>query len=413
MVSRLRKSAKVATVVALALLALTGFFAVGGASPRGMAHTPSPAVAGAHGSPAFAAHQAPLVHPSVNTVAVNLTNPIMPAWATPGSVWINFTVSTIGVSITAKYTNASIQMVAQTGSAPPFVATPYASWPVPVADGQTSFSSNVNASNVLPNTLPWVWPPNTWLPSGRYFFVAHVTAQNHTTREVASGSAVTSSSAGAFGTQYIVATPWAALNAPSPTGFQISPGNYTVIASYGGDWVSSAVLNISNPSGTDVFDAILTTGNVGNNTVILPANWLVVTPGTYTVKFTTVLTYNTTAHPSNTWTWTQPLNVTSGVTSYQPVYINQTQTIYTNSSGGALISGMSPGASAALLMVIGVIIGLIVALVLGRMMWGTTTTAPAQPWSGSKTSSTECSVCHQSFATEAEMKDHQKTAHGM
>ncbi|HXQ94334.1 MAG TPA: hypothetical protein VN864_04100, partial [Thermoplasmata archaeon] len=66
---------------------------------------------------------------------------------------------------------------------------------------------------------------------------------------------------------------------------------------------------------------------------------------------------------------------------------------------------------AALLLVVGLIIGMIVALALGRAMWGTPKTTPAQAWQSKPTN--ECSVCHQTFATDAELKEHQKSAHGM
>lgn len=407
--------------MAFGILVVSGLFlAIGAATPRVATHAPGPALVGSHAGLALA-HSSSAPHPgAAATVAVTITNPVLPVWSTPGSITLNFTVATIGVDITARYTNASVDMLAELGPSAPYVISEFANWKIPVADGQTSFTTSDSNANVLPNTIGWVPKAadnasnGTWLPSGRYIFIIFVTATNHTSGAVGTGSAETSSAAGASGTQVITWAPTAALNAPSPTGNPISPGNYTVVASYGGDWITSATVNITGPTGIPVFDVgIWQPGVVGDVTTVVPGNWLIVTPGVYHVVISSTTSYTSAGNPTGTYSWGFNLTVTNGVTAYKPVYVNQTT--YTNTTGAStqLFGGWSPQQASATLMVIGVIIGLIVALVLGRMMWGTTpTAAPAQPWSGSK-SGTECSVCHQTFASEAEMKEHTKTAHGM
>jgi hypothetical protein len=303
-------------------------------------------------------------------------------------------------------------MVVEIGDSAPYQNVPYASWAVPVVANQSNYSTAIDNTNVLPSTANWVFPPNTWLDNGRYFFVVFFTGLDNTN--------VTQSGNGASSdTQMYIGghAAWATLDSPSPSGLPLSTGNYSVVASYGGDWVISSTLSIANPSGTVVFTANITqpagAPGVGNVTVDTTGNLLLAVAGNYNATFTDYVGYNTTAHPSHTWTWSYTLTVVSS-SVYKPVYFNQTT--YTNTSGAStqLIGGVSPGATAAILMVAGVIIGLIVALVLGRMMWGGSppSSPPAQPWSSSK-GGNECSVCHQTFASEDELKEHAKTAHGM
>ena len=102
-------------------------------------------------------------------------------------------------------------------------------------------------------------------------------------------------------------------------------------------------------------------------------------------------------------------------------------TVYVNSSSyhnDSLLKGYSASEIATLLLVVGLIIGMVVALLLGRMVWGGQESKPPTPWA-SKTTTTEsatggksalkpneCPICHQQFASPAELADHQTKAHG-
>ncbi|HTT25688.1 MAG TPA: hypothetical protein VMH90_01830 [Thermoplasmata archaeon] len=396
-------------------MALVGFFLAAGLAGPHAAVVTHPV-----GAPAnHAALVRPAVpHPASGVIAVNISDQVLPAWSTPGSLTLFWNVSTISVPIDSSVSNQSVMMIAEIGTSAPYTDVPYASWAVPVVTNQTAYWSTVNDTNVLPATAAWVYPPNSWLSDGRYYFTIFFSSPD-TSGVEQTGQGTTLSQAGESGTRMMIAAhaPWAALDDPSPTGLPISTGNYTVVASYGGDWVTSASISIANPDGVQVFSAILTqplgaTG-VSNYTVVLGGNWLVAETGVYNVTLSDTLSYNTSQHPSNTWNWYSAITVTSSAV-YKAVYLNQTTYSNTTGTSTQLISGVGPGPTAAILMVTGVIIGLIVALVLGRMMWGGTaaSAAPAQPWSGAKNAN-ECSVCHQTFASEQEMKDHTKSAHGM
>jgi len=406
-----------ATVGVLGLLALAGL-ALGAFA----AHAYAPGSAAAPNA-APNAHFATAAHPAfVATVGVVITDPVLPATSVPGQIWINFTVTTIGAPINGSVSNASVEMIAETGPTAPYTDIAFANWAVPVnvavATNTTTLSTNDSAANVLPNTHAWVNPPNQWLPNGRYLFEAFFTTPD-TNGVPVTGEAQTGNISGHGDTQLVVAshTPWMAMVSPA-NGSAISPGVTTVAASFGGDWVQSATVNITNPLGDSVVSADLQLLQndptwIENHTVIITTSGQLITPGAYTVTLTETLGYSIGGVSS--WTWKQGFTVSNATTVQTPVWENTT--VYKNSTGGGgttqLIGGVSPGATAAILMVVGLIIGMIVALILGRMMFsGSSSSAPAQPWSGTKAGN-ECSVCHQSFASEAELKDHQKTAHGM
>ncbi|MCI4357874.1 MAG: hypothetical protein L3J95_05900 [Thermoplasmata archaeon] len=197
------------------------------------------------------------------------------------------------------------------------------------------------------------------------------------------------------------------LVSPNPGG-GISTGNTSVIVSYSGDFVSGAVVNIYN-SGTGllVYSAGVAVAGPGPHVGTAGAQWRPTQPGKYTatLNLSGAFGYTLTSFPLTV--------VPAGTT----VYVNSTT--YHNAS---LLKGLNQGTTAALLLLIGLIIGLVVALLLGRMVWGGSTSKPPTPWSSKPADSgpggasslkpNECPVCHQQFASAMELSDHQKKAHG-
>lgn len=195
---------------------------------------------------------------------------------------------------------------------------------------------------------------------------------------------------------------------PSPTQ-PTSTGNITIAAKYTADFLSAANVTVyqgASASGTIVFSAGMFDAALAYHAA--SAVWQNPTAGEYTA----VLAITTAAGAAGgATTFVETFNVTAGATG-GIVYYNQTIWHNTSTPVGQLIGGLSTGVSAAILLVVGLIVGMIVAMLLGRMMWGGQKAAPAQPWQA-KPGTNECSVCHQTFATEGELKDHQKQAHGM
>jgi hypothetical protein len=198
---------------------------------------------------------------------------------------------------------------------------------------------------------------------------------------------------------------------PAPSvngGGWLSPGNQTIVVKYTGYYVSGASVVISpssNPTQVVFSQGVFFPFPSGTNQTIAAVNQWVATPGVYTATLTITAASTTALHHSYNTTTNFTVASTGGV-----VYVNSSS--YQNAT---IIPGLSGGASAALLLVIGLIIGMIVAWLLARAVYRTPKVEPAQAWEGkpSATPSTECSICHQTFATEAEMKEHAKTAHGV
>lgn len=421
MALRHRLTATLATAVAVGLLGLTVLLLGFGAPGSVAAPTPhsAPLLHSGAAQPGPIAYAAPAptparAHPSAYTVSIQITNGKLPAYTT-GSFALNFAITTINTTVNASTTNISVAMyydvVDSRTPAPPYAATIFSTWAVPITStGQVDFSTNVNATNVFGDNHEsrLVSPQDQWLTNGIYFWIVNATVAINSTISVY-GSAVTGVAGENGSTAFVVEAPWATLGAPNPSGNPISPGNQTVVVSYGGDWVNASSISISDPFNNVVFSAILTTLAPGNATVVSTGNFLAVSPGVYTATITLWDLYS-----SNPVTFTQHFNVTKTTGPSHTVYVNQT--IWTNTTGSStqLFGGWSPQTASSVLLVVGLIIGMVVALVLGRMMWGGAPPAgPAQAWSASKTGANECPVCHQSFASEDELKEHQKTAHGM
>jgi hypothetical protein len=173
-------------------------------------------------------------------------------------------------------------------------------------------------------------------------------------------------------------------------------GNVTIWAFYNGTSITAANLIVKTPTGAIALTASVLTSASGPKTG--KATWVPTAAGNYTVE----LVLNNSAGQSYTSAVvTVPVIATGGAVVTKNYWNNAT-----------LIPGLSTAASAALLLVVGLVVGLIVALLLARMMWARPKTEPAQPWQA-QAATHECSVCHQTFASDEELKEHAKTAHGI
>jgi hypothetical protein len=248
----------------------------------------------------------------------------------------------------------------------------------------TTFTYNVTSALVASSGYA-----NGQLPQAEYQLITWYTATNIT--------AVGNLTVGASQNIYLILTPPSATFLSPTPGANLSGGNVTVAAMYSGDWVTGA--NVSIYSGTTL---VFSTGifSPGPGAHAAAFSWAAASAGSYKL----VATVST---PAGTNSTTETVSVT---TTNNVVYLNKTY--YQNAT---VIPGVGPGATAAILLVIGLIIGMLVALALARALWGGTpvAVAPAQPWAGTKPAGYECSVCHQTFATQAELDEHAKTAHGI
>jgi hypothetical protein len=209
-------------------------------------------------------------------------------------------------------------------------------------------------------------------------------------------------------TQYLVVNaPTAVVLSPSPN-FEVGPGNQTIVVQYGGDFINGASVNITSAAtGAVVYTESVFAVGGGTQTVAAVAPWTVTASGVYHITVELTRPY----FGASSWTW----NVTALVPSSSQgfIYVNTTKWVNstTTSSSSGNIDGLNPGVLAAILLVAGLIVGMLVAFMMGRMMWGGSKPGAPQAWSAKP--NLECSVCHQTFATEDELKEHSKTAHGM
>jgi C2H2-type zinc finger len=232
------------------------------------------------------------------------------------------------------------------------------------------------------------------LPTGQYIFLLTSTATNSS----------------ALLPVYTSTSTQASTNlAPYPAyGQFLSPlgswqaGALTVAGNFSGTYLVGATVTVYNASKGEVFSAGVFSPEP-NREYAFAVPWTVATAGTYNLVLTL----------TEQWGATQNFSANVTITAVPPA----THT-YSNSTWG--VAGLGPGASAAVLVTLGVIIGIIVMALVGRGLWGGTKPAPAQPWTGEKPAMTpgpggtfECSVCHQTFPTEDALKEHAKSQHGI
>jgi len=340
--------------------------------------------------PAPARHATPAVGPV--SVAVTITNapktyivlPYTLSWdvavtngsVSPSTTWMSVTVLDIN--------NAGTCVSVYFGVAPcPTVVNLSAN--SSIATGVTSYSLTITNTGITSANYN-----GGVLPADQFQILVWVTANNGVSNLTFGGQEQ------AFIVPFL---PSGGFVAPL-AGAALSTGNVTLGVNYTGNYISGATLTIYQGTGTTgkvVYTQGVFQPGTGPRVVIATVAWFVTVAGSYFEQL------NITA-PYGTLLLNQTLTV---IPSGQTIYQNSSS--YQNTS--APWGGTSTGEVAALLLVVGLIIGMIVALALGRAMWGTPKTTPAQAWQSKPTN--ECSVCHQTFATDAELKEHQKSAHGM
>jgi hypothetical protein len=248
-----------------------------------------------------------------------------------------------------------------------------------------SYTTNVTLANITASGYA-----NSQMPQAEYQLITWLSVTNLT----GPGSLAT---VGTSQSIYLIITPPSGKFLSPTANSSLSGGNTTVAVQYSGDWVTGA--NVSIYSGTTL---VYSQGvfSPGPGTHAAAFSWTPAGAGTYRLAISVTT-------PAGTNTTQENVTVTS---TSNVVYLNHSS--YQNAS---VIPGVGPGATAAILLVIGLIVGMLVALALARALWGGTTTVvtPAQPWTGTKPAGYECSVCHQTFATQAELDEHAKTAHGI
>ncbi|MCI4317712.1 MAG: hypothetical protein L3J96_04175, partial [Thermoplasmata archaeon] len=231
------------------------------------------------------------------------------------------------------------------------------------------------------------------LPTGEYLTTVWLSTTNP---YLPGASAWTPMTIGRSVFTYYIVNPMTA-SFLSPGDNSTSPlGNITFSIVYAGDFVNGANLTVYSGS-TPVFVQGIFHSGTGTQSVVI--SW----PATGAGQFKAIVTLTAPGQANGLfWEWFNVSSTQSGV-----VTINHNS--YANST---LIPGLNSAVAGTLLLIIGLIIGMIVALFLGRMMWGSPRPSAApQQWSPK--AANECSVCHQTFGTEAELKDHAKTAHGV
>ena len=215
-----------------------------------------------------------------------------------------------------------------------------------------------------------------------------------TTAQITNGTNVTT--VRGFGTVYFVTAPLAVSLAVTAAAVGTTTSvNLTFASKESGQYITSVAVTLYSSTNSSV---VIFSATLVNSTGVSKAASFVVGPGTYPASVTLITVYGKTLTENST---------VAAFASTSTVYSNST-----NWHNASIFGGLNPAVAGTLLLVIGLIIGLIVAMVLGRMVWGETKPAPAQPWTDTKPANV-CSVCGKSFATPEELAAHGKSEHGM
>ncbi|MGA7923283.1 MAG: C2H2-type zinc finger protein, partial [Thermoplasmata archaeon] len=278
---------------------------------------------------------------------------------------------------------------------------PVVTLPVAAVAGQSAYSFTLTLAELLSGNYTGNLTNPALLPDDIYQ-IGVVATGNSSTVGVRTATAVTHG--------FIVAVaPSGSVSATQTAFGNIGNGiaNVTITAVYTGSYLLSANVTVTTSSGAVAFSAGVlqncptTPGSPTVCTRTVSVTWVPGSGGMYSIT----MTLRNAANQTATANGTASVNATGSATVTTQHWTNST-----------LISGLNPGAAAAILLVVGLIIGLLVALVLGRSMWASPKATPAQPWQQTTTTTAgthECSVCHQTFPTEEELQEHAKTAHGM
>jgi hypothetical protein len=253
-------------------------------------------------------------------------------------------------------------------------------WATSVTTTSATFYFTVNEANftTYPTTFGFVPPAGPWN------IVAFVTATDPT-----GASSTTAIVAG--GENIAFETPHATLAQPV-NNTNISAGSVVLAGNWSGYFVTSANLTVVNSTGGIVASFSIYAPGIGSHA--FSEVWSA-SAGTYSV----IITLGT--------AWTSSYKITSTVHVAAPL-----SQVYYNSTG--LIPGLGNGGSAAVIITIGLIVGMLVMYAVGRSLFGgPKPAAAAQPWTAPKPGTNECSVCHQTFPNEEELKEHAKSQHGI
>ncbi|MCI4368192.1 MAG: hypothetical protein L3K09_01320 [Thermoplasmata archaeon] len=345
------------------------------------------------------------------TQTLNILN--VPVVVTSGSptytafpFWFNFTAKIAGTSgIVYNGSNVAISVAAAFVQGqctfPVGVSSCYAWNPQVIENASETF--NASGAYAVDVNAAWLQPTDFLhgqYPEGQWQMTAWMTVTD-------SANSAISGRTGAGSVQVYPTINPVTASILGPSGNAVlSTGNITISTQYSGSYIASANVSVYSGSTLAYVQGIITPGPGTHGSGV---TWFETVPGTYKIILTVVGQTAT----ATAWEWVNVTAAAGGAGS--TVYINTTTYHNTTVAGGttSLISGLSNGAAAALLLAGGTIVGLVVAMILGMMMWGGTKPQPAQPWSSKSSTPNECSVCHQVFTSEDELKEHQKSAHGM
>ncbi|MHB8351994.1 MAG: hypothetical protein ACYDFT_04790, partial [Thermoplasmata archaeon] len=178
----------------------------------------------------------------------------------------------------------------------------------------------------------------------------------------------------------------------------------TVVISYSGDYVSGAFFNVSNLSTGQVIysQGIFQAGGGAHGTFAL---WTPATAGEFRLSISLLTPYLA------PFTTSELERVAAGPPGGGTTFVNTTYWHNTT-----WIPGVSPAAGAAIVLVMGLVVGMVVAALLvqavrGPRLVSARTTDRNEPAVAG--AAYACTVCRQSFPSEAERAAHAKDAHGI
>ncbi len=398
------RSGTIALAAVLAFTAMAVFVGIVGMGGSSASHP----VAAPLKAPHAAFHEAPAAGNATASVALTSTPPLY--IQLPYTISFTVTVSNVVWTTLNGSLNVQIRDVASIcqgglGLSLQCPAVVNISLNSSLKNGVSDYSTTITTTNLTApqfrESCPAGGPPCTYdngiFPNDQYQIFVFASANNSFSADTGVAEQ----------TGYLITSnPTASLLAPT-AGNSVSTGNVSVAISYGGSYVTGASIAIypgSTSTGSPVYTQSLFAPGAGTQTVVAAAPWAVATSGAYLAVINVTTPYSTTFFSTS-------LTVVSAGGGI--VYVNTTQYQNTTGGGGGKIFGLTTQVGGTVLLVAGLIIGMIVAFMLGMMMWGGApkSGSPAQPWQSKPTN--ECSVCHQTFPTEQELKDHAKSAHGM
>jgi hypothetical protein len=306
---------------------------------------------------------------------------------------LTFNVSVVNVTATASNVSLSVAVAYLVDFN---VTIPNSA--VTIANNSVPFNASGQYSTVINQNFLTGWcSPNCYangeLLEGPYSVSVWLTVVNSSNPAV---PATTTSAA--FSTQLAAHPSSGHFLNPTP-GTTVPYGTLTISGEYNGSFVRSANVSIYNAgSSTPVFvQGVLSPQATPNQQEAFSFDWTATT-GSYVITLWLGAPYGT-------------RSVSENVTVASPV-----PAAHYNTTGFSL-DGMSPGATGALLIVVGIAIGEVTGLLVARFRSASRSAAAAAPAAVPAAvaagPSNECPVCHEVLASPEEMKEHAKTLHGL